>query len=239
MKYDLFSGYSTAGLLTLLVYVLFIAATLQRNPFRLRIGLIVAAALAVFVALLGRKDYLLALLALILAGVNAGQLALLMFGGRNIRFTKEEQEMVDSALPIMTPKQARHLLNQGLWISGRPGEVLIHEGERVQHLFYLSQGRARVTNGGKPIATCDPQTFIGEMTVLSGDPATGTVTLDAVSRFWCITAPALRRFLDENPDLQVALETGFSRDMRAKLVRANKALAEATDREKNGLASGA
>ncbi|WP_157217302.1 cyclic nucleotide-binding domain-containing protein [Flavisphingomonas formosensis] len=232
MKYDLFSGYSTAGLLTLLVYVLFIVATLQRNSFRLRIGLVVAAALAFFVALTGRKDYLLALLALTLVAVNLGQIALLMFGGRNIRFTAEEQEMVDSALPIMTPKQARHLLNQGLWISGRPGEVLIHEGERVQHLFYLSQGNARVTNGGQHIATCDPQTFIGEMTVLSGDPATGTVTLENIARFWCITAPALRRFLDENPDLQVALETGFSRDMRAKLVRANRALAEAGAREK-------
>ena len=227
MKYDLFSGYTTAGLLTLLVYVLFIAATLQRNPFRLRIGLIAAAALAFFVALTGRKDFLLALLAFALAGVNAGQLALLLFGGRNIRFTKEEQTMVDSSLPIMTPQQARHLLNQGLWISGRPGEVLITEGERVQHLFYLSSGTARVTNGGQVIAQCQPQTFIGEMTVLSGDPATGTVTLEATSRFWCITAPALRRFLDENPDLQIALETGFSRDMRAKLVRANKAIQDA------------
>jgi len=62
--------------------------------------------------------------------------------------------------------------------------------------------------------------------VLSGAPATATVRLAAKSRFWCIEADVLTRFLAANPGLRPALESAFVGDIAEKLRLANQQLAE-------------
>src|SRR3546814_11193898 len=89
--------------------------------------------------------------------------------------------MLAGVLSALPRSRARHLLDQGFWLSGREGDVLTREEEVVTHLFYLSSGEARVMSHGKRVGTCHAGDLIGEVTVLSGDEASATVLLEGTA----------------------------------------------------------
>jgi CRP-like cAMP-binding protein len=144
-----------------------------------------------------------------------------------IRFLEEEQALVAGLLAGLSPAQARHFLDQGLWLSGKEGDVLTREEEPLTHLFYLGSGEARVTSHGRQVGTCRTGDLIGEVTVLSGDQASATVTLTGPARFWCAPAATLRPYVDAHDDVRQALEHGFAASLRAKLRASNQRIVEA------------
>ena len=107
-----------------------------------------------------------------------------LLSNKRVRFTAEEEPMVAHLLTGLSPSRARHFLDQGFWLSGHNGDVLTREEEPVGHLFYLASGEARVTSHGLQVGTCRAGDLIGEITVLSGERATATVTLTGPARFW-------------------------------------------------------
>ncbi len=195
----------------------------------MRLSLAAAGAIAL-VGALPRHRLALVAVAAVLVALNLARLALLLRPRRGAALRDEEARFAERALPRMGSAEARQLLDQGLWIDGRAGELLTREGEPVTHLFYLSEGEAAVASGGHRVATCAAGNFLGEVTVLSGAPATATVTLATHARFWCVTADALGRFLRLNPATRAALEAAFASGMADKLRLANRRLAEGGDR---------
>src|SRR6185436_9693956 len=121
----------------------------------------------------------------------------------------------------------RHLIDQGLWLSGKAGDVLTREGEPVDHLYYLAEGEARVISMGSQVGLCRPGDLIGELTVLSGETASATVTLNTPARFWCAPADDLRPYVEAHEDIRRAIEHGFATVLKAKLRASNRTIAEA------------
>ncbi|MBU3076354.1 cyclic nucleotide-binding domain-containing protein [Sphingomonas quercus] len=191
----------------------------------IRAGLAIAGALGLYAAIATHRP-IASGVATLLVIVNLIQLLLLFVRRDRVRMTAEEGHFAETALSRMSRTAAWQLLGQGLWIDGLAGETLIKEGERAPHLFYLSEGEATVLSGDQPVATCGAGHFLGEITALAGTPATATVRLATKSRFWCIEAEALNRFLAANPDLRPALESAFVGDIAEKLRLANQRLAE-------------
>ncbi|MDO6413414.1 cyclic nucleotide-binding domain-containing protein [Sphingomonas sp. BIUV-7] len=142
--------------------------------------------------------------------------------GTKIILSAEEVAMIERCFPSIPRLGARQLLDQGLWMSGKAGETLLHEGTPATHLFYLSEGEVSVLSGGREVATSGPGHFFGEITVLSGGPATATVTLKSPARFWCATADSLHAFLGLYPEYRSILEGAFAGDLRDKLRLANQ-----------------
>lgn len=159
-----------------------------------------------------------------LALINLLQLALSVPAARRTPMNEEEQIFADASFASLPRSAVRQLFDQGLWISGKAGETLIHEGEPASHLFYLSQGEASVSSGGRELAICGPGHFFGEITVLNRDPASASVALRIDSRFWCIAADTLERFIAANPDYKHVLEAAFAGDLRDKLRLTNRRL---------------
>jgi CRP-like cAMP-binding protein len=126
--------------------------------------------------------------------------------------------------------RARHLIDQGLWLSGKAGDVLTREGEAVDHLYYLAEGEARVVMTGSQVGTCRPGDLIGELTVLSGETASATVILNTPARFWCAPAEDLRPYVEAHEDIRRAIEHGFATVLKAKLRASNRTIAEAERR---------
>ena len=131
---------------------------------------------------------------------------------------------VFSALPR---SRARHLLDQGFWLTGKEGDVLTREEETVTHLYYLAAGEARVMSHERQVGTCGPGDLIGEVTILSGDRASATVVLDGPARFWCAPASVLRPYMQTHDDVRRALEQGFAQSIKNKLRQSNERIAEA------------
>ena len=131
---------------------------------------------------------------------------------------------VFSSLPR---SRARHLLDQGFWLSGKEGDVLTREEETVTHLYFLAAGEARVMSHGRQVGTCRAGDLIGEVTVLSGDRASATVILNGPARFWCAPATALNPYIQAHDDVRRALEQGFASSLKNKLRQSNERIAEA------------
>ena len=143
------------------------------------------------------------------------------------RFSSDERRMLDSLVSGVSQHRARHLIDQGLWLTGKDGDVLTREGEPVSHLYFLAEGQARVMTLGRQVGRCGPGDLIGELTVLSGEPASATVILEGPARFWCARAEDLKPYVEAHDDIRRAIEHGFAAALKAKLRASNRAIAEA------------
>ena len=206
--------------------VVLLAASLVARVDHVRIGLAIAALLALPVAIFGwhGTGYTLLIVAILL--VNLGLIARLWLGGSKVRFSAEEQLLRDRHFERLGPAAARALIDHGHWISARRGEVLIREDEAAPCLFYLAEGAAAVRRDGQDVGAVADGALIGEATVLDGTHATGTVVLTSASRLWFIPAAGLRAYLAAQPEVAAALHEGFARALRGKLASANARIAD-------------
>ena len=162
-------------------------------------------------------------LILIVAGVQA---ASVVAANRAATFTTEEEAMRTGPLAGLGRAQARRLIDQGMWMDGRTGDVLTREGERAGQLVFLASGEADVAALGQRVGKVGAGQLIGEATVLGDALATATVTLSAPSRIWCAQGPVLEAYLAANPDARHALDHGFTLSLRDKLEAMNRAAAQ-------------
>ena len=203
-----------------------LAASLVARVDHVRLGLVVAALLALPVAIMGwsGSGYTLLILAILL--VNLGLISRLWLTKAKVSFSAEEQKLRDCHFEGLGPVSARALIDQGNWISAKRGEVLVRENEAAPCLFYLADGTAMIRRDGTEVGTLGPGELIGEATVLDGAHATGTVVLGSNARLWFIPAAALRTWLATHPDVAGALHEGFARALRGKLASANTRIAD-------------
>jgi len=143
---------------------------------------------------------------------------------RAVRFNAEEKALIADKLPGLSKIAARRFLDLGLWVDAPAGTRLMTEGECHGVLIYLASGSADVHASGAHVGTVGPGSFLGEMTVLQGEPATATVDLAQPSRYFRVEAGKLRDFGARDAEFQLQLENALSRDTRMKLVAANRRL---------------
>jgi cyclic nucleotide-binding protein len=170
----------------------------------------------------GMLGVILPFLILIVAGVQAASVA---GANRRARFNDEEQAMFEGPLKGLGKARARRLLDQGIWIDGRAGDVLIREGEQAAQLFYITSGGGDVHSRGNLVGRVGAGQLVGEATVLGESAAIATVTLTESSRFWCAQGHSLNAYLAANPDARHALEHSFNVSLREKLDAMNRAAA--------------
>ena len=214
-------------LLLHLGFAMLAAAVLIARPVALRVLAALAAAAWMIRALNGTPDTAVAVWSGLILFVCLYLLGHNLLRSRNIRFSAEEKALLDGLVAGLSKSRARHLMDQGVWLSGKAGDVLTREGEPVEQLYYLAQGEARVMNGDRQVGRCGPGDLIGELSVLSGEKASATVILAGPARFWCATAADLRPYVQANEDISRAIEHGFATALQAKLRASNRALAEA------------
>jgi CRP-like cAMP-binding protein len=150
-----------------------------------------------------------------------------LYETRDVRLSAEERALLDSLVAGLSKSRARHLMDQGLWLTGKEGDVLTREGEPVEQLYYIAEGEALVTSGGRRVGMCRAGDLVGELSVLSGEKASATVVLTGPARFWCAPADDLRPYVEANEDIRRAIEHGFATALKAKLRATNRAIAEA------------
>ena len=206
------------------IFAAVIVALIARKRLTSHLALGAAGALGLLYGITthGMLGVILPFLILIVAGV---QVASVVGANKAARFTSEEQEMFEGPLSGLARAQARRLIDQGVWIEGRQGEVLIREGEQAAQLYYLASGGAEVHSRGNLVGHIDRGQLIGEATVLGESAAIATVTLTEQSRFWCAQGKSLNAYLAANPDARHALEHSFNVSLREKLDAMNRAAA--------------
>ena len=211
-------------------YVLLILAVLMPKPHQMRL-LIAAAAIAGIGRAVWIRDKVSLICAILLLAACLATLGRRLWENKSVRFSAEEQAMLDRLFTELPRNRARHLIDQGLWLNGKAGDVLTREGETVDHLYYLAEGEARVISMGSQVGLCRPGDLIGEITVLSGETASATVTLNTPARFWCAPADDLRPYVEAHDDVRRAIEHGFATVLKAKLRASNRTIIEAAGQQ--------
>ena len=213
--------FETVQLLQWLALLLAAAALMATRMRPLRLLAMVAAVAALLAAGMA-QDLIAAGLALLIVVVNGLQL-LWLGGARSKRsLSDDERLMLDTVLPSLSPEDVRKLVAVGTWRTALPGAELMEEGQRMPELAYVASGAAIVEMGGKLVGVCGPGDFLGEMSFLSGHPASATVRVANKIRYCAFDRKGLSAFLERNPDIRTALEAGFNRNLAGKLTRMNE-----------------
>jgi len=146
----------------------------------------------------------------------------LYFINKTTKFDRLELIFLKTKLPRLTNAHAKRLFGMGEWKSGRRGEVLVSQDQQVEKFCYLAEGQADVFIDGELSATSKKGDFIGEITYLSGEPATGTVVLSEPSTYFCIDVMAMRKLAKFNNTLHYEIEKSIADDLRGKLARTSR-----------------
>lgn len=145
----------------------------------------------------------------------------------NSRFSDQERLFISRMANGLPPHRARALLDTGIWLTADPGTILTREGQPVDHLSFVASGKADVLMAQKPIATSGAGMSVGEITYLSGAPATATVQVTERMHLLRFEVEKLRAFVLKNQDIGAILEQNMANDLRSKLVSMSETASQA------------
>jgi CRP-like cAMP-binding protein len=167
-----------------------------------------------------------ALWATALALANAGQLFRLAHRNRRSDMTAEQRDLIESVLQVHDPEQKRELLGVIAWRDAKLSEVLMWQGQKAPPLIYLVSGQVTIEQDGVELGVCETGDFIGEMSLISGQRATATVTVVQAARIAVFDREHLLRLTAQIPSMARALDQTFNRGLTEKIQRMNKSRAE-------------
>lgn len=183
------------------------------------------AAILVLVSLTKEFNLSSAIIQITWIGISLFGLArMALLAGRS-KLSIEETAFVGRIFPGMSLQSARRLLDGGRWETLEPGTVIAEEGVVLGTLIYLAKGKVSVSVKGRTVGAVQAGGLIGEVTVMSGAPATATVTVDEPARIFRIGSDALRKIAAGDGDLQTIIYLAFEAGMREKLIAADMRLA--------------
>lgn len=215
------SALSPGGLVGHFAYVLLVGSMLMRDITYLRIVVILSALVAIAYGAIWLNDPVTVFWEALLVCVNVVQIFLVWHGNRRARFSPAEQMLVDSKLTGLSRRDARRLLNLGLWVDGAPGTELTREGEPVAHLVFLQSGRVTINVDDHQVGSCGPGNFVGEMSLLGDTPASATAVVSEPSHYWMISTDRVRSLRTTHPELAAAIKMGIAHDMKTKIIAIN------------------
>ena len=208
--------------LLILAGVIAIAAAASGN-LRLMRGLLLAggiAALAHFtVVAWSLTGFLVSAAFVLVAGVRF--FSLMRHGGSKA-ILDHERELFEQVMQVEDPASQSRLRDVMRWTDIEVGEVLMQQGDRTPPLIYIARGCASISNNGKQVGLCGAGDFLGEMSVISGEQASATVTAIEVMRVARIDRAALGEMVRHVPELGRAIDGALNRSLAGKLLRMNR-----------------
>jgi hypothetical protein len=149
--------------------------------------------------------------------INLIHITILLQGRKPVRFDAEEQELYDTLFYRFSPVEFSRLLHIGHWCRGEAGETLTREGEPVTHLILIYDGVVEVESKGQLVTQLHKGSFIGEMSLITNNPASATVRINEPVRYLRWEKSELQRLLQRDPSLNNAMQTVVATDLTRKL----------------------
>jgi hypothetical protein len=158
--------------------------------------------------------------------VNLIQLFLIWYYEYQHRFSEDETHFVSNIPAGIERSAIKRLLELSELVRFEPGATLTVEGEPVKNLMYVADGIVKIERAGAIIAICGPSDYVGELSFLSGNPATATATVVKPTRILSFDQQKLKIAIEADAKLQQTLDSALNRNLAGKLVRANSSGAE-------------
>lgn len=213
-------GLFSAEKLVLVGAVVQTAAMLFRHQIILRVTFIIGAAIYVCF-------YLLILpYPLWEAAIASIAMALATFYGLVVILVSRSKLIIPASLMDlytkmggMEPGEFRSLMRSSARRVAETTETLTHEGEVPDRLYFIEAGRMWAEKNAREFSL-PSEVFIGEVAFLTGQPASATVRVAAGTRIVEWDAATLKRRIQRNARVRLALEARIAEDLAGKVARA-------------------
>lgn len=86
-------------------------------------------------------------------------------------------------------------------ISVREGRVLTTQGKPGREFLIIEDGTARVEIDGRTVAHLGPGDFVGELSLITGEPRSATVTATSEMNIRVLNRREFNSLLDESPQV--------------------------------------
>ncbi len=154
--------------------------------------------------------------------VNVGQLAVIWYYENHHAFTEDERYFMSTIPREVERRSIRKLLNLSSVRQVETGDTLITEGTPMTELMFIASGVATVEHEGTVVAACGPGDYLGEMSFLTGKPASATARASKPVRLIVFDQLKLKNALDGDPGVRRAMESSLNLNLVGKLFRANE-----------------
>lgn len=161
-------------------------------------------------------------LAIVFTVVNAARLLELNKRARSGVMTAEERELFDHVMKIEEPRQQNRLRDLMVWEDVPVGTQLIRQGQKDPPLIYIASGRAEIERDLAIVSECGAGEFLGEMSHVSGETASATVTVTQDMRLARLDRDALGQLAMSLPEIGKAVDRAFNRSLAVKVLRMNE-----------------
>lgn len=204
-----------------LAALLLVAAALQRRPRIIRLLTTLGGLAALTHFALSGAGFAWIFWSGLFTAINGVHFAALAMRARSGKLLEEERELFDEVMKIGEPGQQRHLRDLIDWRDIDPGQALVTQGQANPPLIYVARGKAEIVVDGKRVGECGPGDFLGEMSLISGQTATATVSAGEPMRVARFDREGLAQLSRAAPEVGRALDSALNRSLAAKVMRMN------------------
>ena len=135
-------------------------------------------------------------------------------------FLKRHADKIDvlKSVPLLGTMSRRHLdliARHADEVSVPAGKVLARQGGLCREFFVVLEGRARVEQNGKKIATVRKGEMLGEMSLIDNKPRGATVTAETPMTLLVLESRSFGALLDDIPQLRKKVLVTLCERLRA------------------------
>jgi len=124
------------------------------------------------------------------------------YGPEGATLSVQTQEL--SFIPVfseLSKRELKALVGLMSSVAAPEGKVLTTQGEPGREFMIIEDGTARVEIDGRTVAHLGPGDFMGELSLITGDPRTATVTATSDMIVRVLNRREFSSMLDESPRL--------------------------------------
>jgi hypothetical protein len=158
----------------------------------------------------------------IFIAINLYQIFHLVFDERRLRYMKELHLLSQGAFASLSREQLAQLVKVGSWRTLEPGTQVTREGEPVRELILICDGQMIVESQGRMVTRLHGGSLVGELALLSGNPASATVTAERITRAFILEMEKLRKLIRADDLIASAVDRVVGHDLAAKLKAATE-----------------
>jgi len=145
--------------------------------------------------------------------INLYQIIRLVADQHRLRYMKELHLLSQGAFASLSREQLAQLVKVGSWRTLEPGAEVTREGEPVKELVLICDGQVLVESRGRTITHLHGGSLVGELALVSGRPASATVTVQRITRAFILEMANLRRLVRTDDLVASAIDRVVGRDL--------------------------
>lgn len=222
MELTLESALSPGGLVGNLSYVLLIASMAMRRMFWLRVLAIGSGLAGIAYDVIWLRDPVGTFWESAFTLTNVIQWLALVREDRRLRLSDEETATWKAYFPNLSPRDCKRLFLASRRLDCRRGETLIRRGQSVDNIYVLLSGDVAIRLDGVEVSRCGPGDLLGEMSFLSGEPASADTVMLSDGVLMEVDQGQLANLIRGSDELGYSINNLISQNLVQKLSRQNQ-----------------